>query len=398
MRVLIADDAASLPASIQEIFQRTPTAKAAGGELVAQVEAVLVTRGIGAPAGSKAAAVSAPDDDCGPRPPLPPCRLCDVSDQPELHAAILDAIGIALLNRGCIEEGKRFVRAALEIRLKHFGKAHPATAASYNSNARVLRVEDNLFAAEKEIDLALKINIRAFGRRSLPVAINLNEKGAIQLYQGDFRGALRSALGGLAILKRLGLSATDPNTSRLLDVKGRALEGLRKLGPAERALTAALKLDDGQVGTTHPKYATHRANLATVQWARGDLDAARAGFEHAIGVYEKVLSRPGHPNLIDTYANLGSVLIKQGDLAGAKNYLCKALGLNEQLRGPNHTLVGNDHANLGRLYFALGDKARACAQFNKALEIYLANVKSKRLPRKHPYIGEVQVWLKRAEC
>jgi tetratricopeptide (TPR) repeat protein len=398
MRVLIADDAASLPASIQEIFQRAPAAKSAGGEIATQIEAALITRGVGAPAGSNAGAVSAPEDGCGPRPPLPPCRACDLYDQPELHAAILDAIGIALLNRGCIEEGKRFVRAALAIRLKHFGKAHPATAASYNSNARVMRVEDNLLAAEKEVGLALKINIRAFGRRSLPVAVNLNEKGAIQLYQGDFRGALRSALGGLAILKKLGLSATDPNTSRLLDVKGRALEGLRKLGPAARALAAALKLDERQVGTSHPKYATHRVNLATVQWAQGDLDAARQGFEHAIGVYEKALSRPGHPNLIDTYANLGSVLIKQGDLTGAKTYLCRALGLNEQLRGPEHTLVGNDHANLGRLYFALGDKTAAGAQFSKALQIYLANVKRKRLPSKHPYIAEARVWLKRAEC
>ena len=92
-------------------------------------------------------------------------------------------------------------------------------------------------------------------------------------------------------------------------------------------------------------------------------------------VYEQVLGRTGHPNLIDTYANLGSLLTKVGDLPGAKDHLCKALGLNTQLRGAGHTLVGNDHANLGRYYFASGDKPAAAEQFRKALDIYKENVK-----------------------
>ena len=90
----------------------------------------------------------------------------------------------------------------------------------------------------------------------------------MRLYQGDFKGALKAAERGLAILKKRGVYNEDPNTSRLLDVKGRALEGLHKLGPAATALSQAVKLDQKQVGTDHPKYATHRANLATVQDAQ----------------------------------------------------------------------------------------------------------------------------------
>ena len=115
-------------------------------------------------------------------------------------------------------------------------------------------------------------------------------------------------------------------------------------------------------------------------------------------VYEQVLGRVGHPNLIDTYANLGTLLAKTGNFATAKDHLCKALGLNQQLRGAGHTLVGNDHANLGYLYYDAGDRAAACEQFKKALDIYLANVKCKRLPKKHPYIAQAQVWLKQAQC
>ncbi len=63
------------------------------------------------------------------------------------------------------------------------------------------------------------------------------------------------------------------------------------------------------MGVDHPKYATHRANLATVQEeGQKNLAAAEQGYLEAVRVYEQVLGRVGHPNLIDTYANLDALL------------------------------------------------------------------------------------------
>lgn len=402
MRILIADDASTLPSSVQDIFGRAPAGASADKRTPSVESVVIALSGGAAPAAAAAPAKSmgrdTGSDSCPPPEQLPPCPPCSLHDQPELLATILDAIGMALLNRGCIEAGSKFVVAALEVRLAHFGKKHPYTAASYNSNARVLRIRDELIEAEKEVGKAIVINRRVYGSSGLPLAANLNELGAVRLYQGDFKGALKAAERGLAILKKRGVYNEDPNTSRLLDVKGRALEGLGKLGAAASALSQALKLDEKQVGADHPKYATHRANLATVQEAQKNPSAAREGYEHAVRVYETVLGRLGHPNLIDTYANLGSLLTTLGELPAAKEHICKALGLNEQLRGADHTLVGNDHTNLGRYYFAKGNKPAAADEFRKALEIYKQNVKRKRLPRKHPYIEEAQIWLKRTGC
>jgi tetratricopeptide (TPR) repeat protein len=399
MRILIADDASSLPASVQDLFGRA-AAGASGDKRTPSVESVIVALSGGAAAAAAPAKSMRGDTGtgCPPSEPLPPCPPCSLHDQPELLATILDAIGMALLNRGCIEAGSRFVIAAREIRLAHFGKKHPFTAASYNSYARVLRIRDDLIEAEKEVGKAIVINRKVYGSSGLPLAANLNELGAVRLYQGDFKGALRAAEKGLSILRKRGVYREDPNTSRLLDVKGRAFESLGKLRSAETALAQALKLDAKQVGVEHPKFATHRANLASVQEAQENFPEAREGFEHAVRVYESVLGRLGHPNLIDTYANLGSLLVKLGAFPEAKHYLCKALGLNTQLRGADHTLVGNDHANLGRYYFATGDRQAAADEFQQALAIYVANVKRKRLPRRHPYIEEVKIWLERVEC
>ena len=384
MRILIDDDS---------MGARTPS-----------VESVVISLSGGgtAPAAAPAKSMARPgsSEGCPPAEPLPPCPPCSLHDQPELLATILDAMGMALLNRGCIEAGSNFVIAARNIRLEAFGKNHPYTAGSYNSYARVLRIRDELIEAEKEAGKAIVINRKVYGSSGLPLATNLNELGAVRLYQGDFKGALKAAESGLSILKKRGVYNDDPNTSRLLDVKGRALQGLGKgkLKAAASALERALKLDRKQVGVDHPKYATHRANLAAVQEELGDMRAAREGYEHAMRVYETVLGRLGHPNLIDTYANLGSLLVTAGEFPAAKEHLCKALGLNEQLRGAGHTLVGNDHANLGRYYYASGNKPAAADEFRKALDIYKENVKRKRLPRKHPYIEEALIWLKRTGC
>jgi tetratricopeptide (TPR) repeat protein len=406
MRILIADDSASLPAAVQDLFGGAPAG--AAGSKTPSVESVIVALGGGASAAAapaKSAGRDSSSEGCPPAEPLPPCPPCSLHDQPELLATILDAIGMALLNRGCIEAGSRFVSAARDIRLANFGKNHPFTAASYNSYARVLRIRDELIEAEKEVGKAIVINRRVYGGSGLPLAANLNELGAVRLYQGDFKGALKAAERGLSILKKRGVYNEDPNTSRLLDVKGRAHQGLvtpkdkvKQLRQAASALSQALKLDQKQVGTDHPKYATHRANLATVQEALEQYGDAREGYELALRVYATVLGRLGHPNLIDTYANYGGLLTATGDLAAAKDHLCRALGLNEQLRGAGHTLVGNDHANLGRYYFKSGNNQAAAAEFRKALAIYRDNVKRKRLPRRHPYIEEAEIWLKRTGC
>ena len=111
-----------------------------------------------------------------------------------------------------------------------------------------------------------------------------------------------------------------------------------------------------------------------------------------------MLGRLGHPNLIDTYANLGSLLIKTGNFATAKGILCKALGLERAAARPGSYLVGNDHSNLGHLYYAMGDKIAARARSSEGAGHLPGNVKCKRLPKKHPYIAEAQDWLKQARC
>jgi tetratricopeptide (TPR) repeat protein len=317
----------------------------------------------------------------------------DLGDQPEQAAALLDALGIALLNRG-EPEGGTLIELGLRIRRKFYGDDHPATALSLNSYSRVQRERGDYAGATNSANDALRINRRVFGDRGYPVSASLLELALAQLLQGLLKEALGSAETGLGILRDLDLQDTDPNATRLMDVIGRAQCALNQLEAAADTYKTLLDLDKKQLGTRqHPKYATHLANFGLVLEAQRKRKAAAKTYLNAIDLYENSLNRDRHPNLIDTYANLGSLLrTPPADLKQAGRYLEKALELGRAVRGESHVLVGNDYANFARWQYDAATRDDASKSFAKAMNIYTQNVRSAALPSDHFFIAETLTW------
>src|SRR4029450_10059601 len=121
MNILLSDDSASLAAQLQKLWADTP------GRLGTLSCAVSVAR--------EAAAWSS---EAG-------AALLDLQHEPshqkELAATIADALGQALLNRGFLDQAKGLIEQGVEIRSAFLGPDHPATAASFNSSARLARNE-----------------------------------------------------------------------------------------------------------------------------------------------------------------------------------------------------------------------------------------------------------------
>lgn len=390
MRILIADDEVAQSKTLRPLF-------AAGGKRKTKTKATAGAPDLGrlivARAPGKSASRKGKGKGRAGGPPAGGDSL-DLGDQPEHAATILDSLGISLLNRGMLEEGAQLIELALQIRRRFFGNDHPATALSLNSYSRVERERGNYEAATAAIQDALRINRKVYGDGGLPVAVSLKELGLIQLLEGLFTDAIASANEGVTILKQTGLYDTDPNTTRLLDVLGRAQGALRQLAEAEQTYKTLLALDQKQLGTRkHPKYATHLANFGVVLEQLGKRKPAINAYRYAIDLYVDTLNRDRHPNLIDTYANLGSLLRtlpKQSKDAG--DYLLKALELGEAIRGDSHMLVGNDYANLARWQYDTGARDSASKGFSQALAIYARNVRSRSLPANHYFIAEALTW------
>jgi tetratricopeptide (TPR) repeat protein len=388
VRILIADDEVAQSKTLRPLF-------AAGGKSKSKVRATAGAPDIGRLIFARSARKSSNKvSKSRAGGAQPGSDSLDLGDDPEQAATILDALGIAVLNGGMLDEGARLIELALRIRRKFYGNDHPATALSLNSYSRVQRERGDCEAATIAIQDALRINRKVYGERGLPVAVSLKELGLAQLLQGLFADARDSASQGLEILKQTGLYETDPNTTRLLDVLGRAQCALHELDAAAATYKALLPIDQKQLGTRkHPKYVTHLANFGLVLEQQGKRAGAIKTYLNAIDLYVDTLNWGRHPNVVDTYANLGSLLRtspKQARDAG--KYLQQALELGRAIRGESHLLVGNDYANLARWQYDTGARDGASKGFAQALAIYARNVRSRSLPANHYFIAEALTW------
>lgn len=388
MRILIADESVAATKALRPFFKGSPATKSAGRKTLK-----------GAPAAGKVV-VSFPAAKRSGRDAersVCPCSNLDLGDQPELAAVILDALGIALVNLGCLDEGGPLIEQARDIRRNFFGADHPATAASQISYARLQRERGNYFEEEKAARDALRINRAVFGDAGLPVAASLNEFGICQLRLGNFAAAQSLATEGLDILNVLGSDVVDPNTTRLLDLRGRAETELGKFDEAATTFGELLALDTKELGTTnHPKYAAHVSSSGMVWEAQGNLKQAEKSYRQAIDIFESSLNRACHPNLPDAYANLGALLRAPGrprkNLEKAGDLFHKALRMDQQIRSDAHPFVADDLGNVGRWQYDTGDRKGAETSFEKSVKIFEKNVDGGRLPADDVFLARAHMW------
>jgi hypothetical protein len=94
-----------------------------------------------------------------------------------------------------------------------------------------------------------------------------------------------------------------------------------------------------------------------------------------------------HPNTINSYSNLASVLQDTGDYYGAKMLLEEATISAEKNFGKDHPSTAHKYHNLSTLLFTLGNNHRALELSNSALVIL-----NKVLPAGHPNLKLVNEW------
>jgi Flp pilus assembly protein TadD len=109
-------------------------------------------------------------------------------------------------------------------------------------------------------------------------------------------------------------------------------------------------------------------NLAMLRKVSGELEEASVLLARALDEASHCHgSVHGETALIAT--NLGAVLCECGDLLGAEQRHMQALGIREQLFGPNHPEVGLSLGHLAVIHQMRGDRERARSFYTAALEI-----------------------------
>ncbi|HWU87561.1 MAG TPA: tetratricopeptide repeat protein [Kofleriaceae bacterium] len=114
----------------------------------------------------------------------------------------------------------------------------------------------------------------------------------------------------------------------------------------------------------------HLNSLAGVLLSQGDLAGARARIERAIEVQQKVHGTEDHPDVAASLDFLGIVLLAQGEFAGARALVERAMAIDQKVYGTeDHPNVAASFHHLARVLFSQGDLAGARASFERAMVI-----------------------------
>jgi len=336
-----------------------------------------------------------------------------LSDEPEIQAAVRQALGTTYGALGLFEDSVHHLELALQQRraagaaesidafacrielggaLRQQGKLDKAEATFTEvlEEARARRNPHDLIAAQALHGLASVARDRgkledaeSFSREAIAIqrenadtpvidlASSLNDLAITLDREGDAAGALPVLQEARALFEQA-LGPKHHDTAIALS----NLAGLhKKLGAfdeSKRCYLDALKAFRDAVGEEHPSYAGCLNAYAMLVLQQEEAQEAKALFERALEL-RRAIYGPQHALVASTLNNLANAQYRLGDLAGAARSYQEALAIYEATRGPDHPSIATIKGNLAAVLRAKGDYATAESILRDVLKSHRAN-------------------------
>ena len=323
----------------------------------------------------------------------------------------LNNLACLLQAQGDLAAARPLFERALAINEKALGPEHPDTATSLNNLASLLQAQGDLAGARPLLERALAIREKALGPEHPDTAQSLNNLAscfrtrATSRARGRstserWRSTRRRSAPSIPTLRRTSttsrlsassLRATSPG--RDLSTSARWRFARRRSAPSiplpRRASTTSLSCFrpratspalghcwSGRWRSTKRRSApstprSRRTSTTSPTCFRPKATSRAHGrfHERALAIREKALG-PEHPGTATSLNNLATLLLADGDLAGARPLFERALAINERRWGRS-TLHGMNLSNLARVLRDLGEFRRpnACSSARPPLAI-----------------------------
>ncbi|MEM7159338.1 MAG: serine/threonine-protein kinase [Myxococcota bacterium] len=244
---------------------------------------------------------------------------------PMLDAQLRVTRAAILTAQGEFDEALRDFRHGLAQREKTLGHDHPVVASSYNNLGSVLVELGRFDEALTALETAREIWEGSYGPRHPMIATALNGIGAV-------------------------------------------LEQMGRWPEARDRIEQALAIREQTFGPDHVNVAITLDNLGSVLTYMGEYEEARKASQRALELRERTLGSD-HPHIASSLVNLGLVAEKEARFADAVSYHRRAISLWEETLGPDHPYLGFPLTSVGRVDFALGHRAQAKAELERALTL-----------------------------
>jgi len=273
-------------------------------------------------------------------------------------AAALSRLGTIEREMGNHTRSRELHERALAIREKVFGPVHPEVARSLNNLAGVHFETGDWPEARRLLTRAISIWESVYGREHRRLGAAALNMGHMLLQIGDYSGAKDAYERGLAIFEKLE-GSESPNVATAL---GGLASTLSATGAYEQAKTVeqrALVIREKAMGSMNPALALDLTSLAKLLCKTGDYPEALRLWDRAIPLLVKADAPPTW--LARVLLDKGDAQLEEGDFAGARETLERALVIREKILGENHPDVAPVLLKLARMRGALGETQQAFA-------------------------------------
>lgn len=304
----------------------------------------------------------------------------DLSQQPEVRARLLEAIGRAYRRQHLNDRAIEHLQEARDLRRQISGGGDEKTVAVLSELAIALRQSGDLSAAERILAEAVELSSHSGSQHSLAHADLLLNLGRMQLQAGDPNGAQKYFEQSLELNMQL-LGPRHPEVASVLTELSAIFLWQDNARSAEQAAREAVQIYRASLPRLHPDRVVAESRLAETLQLQNRLDEAEPLFMAALRD-QQILYGENSRQAAYVLDSLASIKRSQGLFPEAEKFARQAVDAQKASLGDGHYMTAYFRTSLASVLLQRQQHSEAEDQLRHALKVY-----EKTLPPDHQYIA-----------
>jgi len=211
--------------------------------------------------------------------------------------------------------------------------------------------------SQRQLERALDLERQVWGPENPKTLNTLNHLGRTLWHQGKYQEA-GTFFGPALEIERRVLGPEHPDTLYCMNNLANVYRALNKHAQAEALYRQTLEIRRRVLGPTNPDTLTSMNNLANVYWSQGNYAQAEALYSETMEIQQRVLG-PEHPDTLLSMGNLAATYVEEGKYAQAEPLFTRTLEISRRVLGSEHTLTLGFLSDFATLYQRRGQYALA---------------------------------------
>jgi len=291
----------------------------------------------------------------------------ELAGQPDVQAALMDAIGRVNLGLGRVDRAAPLLEGALAVRRRSLGPRSLEVAQSLDHVADARFQRSDFKGSEQLLRQSLALKRRLPGDNAVEIARTLNQLGETVARRGDPKAATPLHRQALAVARGAeGLEG--PTVSASLIALASRLNEQGDYPAAENLLRQGLAMETRLLGEENADVIHHQHAFAELLVNQGKYRETETVLRHTLEVERKIVG-DGHPDLAQIQSDLAVSLMGQRRFPEAEALYRSSLAAMRVAFGASDFRVAETLGNLGGILEEEGRYEEAVAVHQQALDL-----------------------------